>query len=204
MGPLVHLFAVLAPPRCAGCDARLSREAVFCAACLVTLEPPPPLPEAVTASFSYGGALADAIRSAKFGGRLDRLRLLAHAIGTGVPARALVDVVAPVPLHPRRLRERGFDQAAILARAVAAAIDRPCDLDLLRRVVDTPHLASLDSHGRAAAVEGAFVARRVQGVRVLLIDDVRTTGATLDAGGRAIAEAGGSARAHVLAATPRA
>jgi len=198
-----RLLSVLAPPRCAACDELLRREAVFCAACVSTLMPPPPLPERVTASFAYGGALADAIRSAKYKGRLDRLRLLGHAMKTGVPEPSDFDVVAPVPLHPARLRWRGYDQAAVLAFAVARALGRPCDVDLVERVVDTPHLAELDSGGRARAVTGAFVARRCAGRRVLLVDDVFTTGATMGAAFEAIEAAGGTARAHVLAATPR-
>jgi len=197
-----RLLGVLAPPRCAACDEILRREAVFCAGCVATLEPPPPLPTGVTASFAYGGALADAIRTAKYQGRLDRLRLLGHALRTRMPDER-ADVVAPVPLHAARLRWRGYDQAAVLAFALARALQTRCDVDLITRVVDTPHLAELDAPGRAEAVRGAFVARTCGGKRVLLVDDVFTTGATLRAAMDAIEAAGGSARAHVLAATPR-
>jgi len=187
---------------CAACDAALAREAVFCASCFATLEPAPPLPHGATASFAYGGAIGEAIRGCKYRRRVDRLRLLARLIIVRLPTEP-VDVVAPVPLHRARLRERGFDQAAILARAVALALRKPLDVDVVRRVIDTPHLAELDAKGRSAAVEGAFVAQRGAGLRVLLVDDVRTTGATIDAAADAIARAGGSARSHVLAATPR-
>lgn len=199
---LDRLLGVMAPPRCAACDEVLRREAVFCAGCVATLMPPPPLPERVTASFAYGGALSDAIRTAKYRGRLDRLRLLGHAMKTRLPALE-VDVVAPVPLHPARLRTRGYDQAAVLAFVVARTLGRRCDVDLVERVVDTPHLAELDAVGRARAVTGAFVSRNCSGRRVLLVDDVFTTGATLGAAFAAIEAAGGTARAHVLAATPR-
>lgn len=195
-----NLLGLLAPPRCAACDQRLHREAVFCAACFATLEAAPPLPARITASFAYGGAVAEAIRLCKFRGRVDRLRLLARLIVHRLPAHE-VDAVAPVPLHRARLRERGFDQAAILAQSVARSLRKPCDVELLARVVDTPHLANLAPSGRALAIEGAFVARRP--CRVLLVDDVTTTGATLEAAGAAIEAAGGSWSAHVLAATPR-
>lgn len=174
---------------------------MFCAACVATLEPPPPLPDGVSASFAYGGALSEAIRACKYRGRVDRLRLLARLVVVRLPKTA-IDVVAPVPLHVARLRERGFDQAAILAQAVARALGRPCAIDLVTRVVDTPHLAGLDLAGRSAAIAGAFVAREQRG-HVLLVDDVYTTGATLGAAAAAVAAAGGRASTHVLAATPR-
>lgn len=199
------LLGTIAPPRCASCDERLAREAVFCAPCLATVEPSPELPLGTTASFAYGGAVADAIRSCKFQGRVDRLRLLSRMVSTRLPSKRglAIDVVAPVPLHVHRLRERGFDQAAILAQAVGRALRLPCEVDLLQRVVDTAHLALLDVGGRRAAIEGAFVSRPTR-QRVLLIDDVRTTGATLHAAAEAIVAAGGVAFSHVLAATPRA
>ncbi len=197
-----RLLSLLAPPVCAACDAPLGREAVFCASCFATIEPPPRLPTGATASFAYGGAIGEAIRTCKYRPRVDRLRLLARLVVVRLPTSA-IDVVAPVPLHRARLRERGFDQAALLARAVAEALDRPFDVDLVRRVVDTPHLASLDAAGRSAAVKAAFAATRCRGKHVLLVDDVRTTGATINAAAAAIAREGGSASSHVLAATAR-
>jgi predicted amidophosphoribosyltransferase len=199
-------LSILAPPRCAACDAPLARDAALCAGCLATLEPPPPLPAGTSASFAYGGALADAVRATKFGPRPERMRALQRLVIERLPAgrgeHPKVEVVAPVPLHRARLRERGFDQAAMLAQAVAAALGKPCDVALLARRVDTPHVAALDARGRAQAVSGAFVLRRAQAWRsVLLIDDVRTTGATLDAAAAPLRAAGIEVRAHVLAAT---
>ncbi len=205
-------LSILSPPRCAACDAALGRDAALCAGCLSTLEPPPPLPPGTSASFAYGGALAEAVRATKFGPRPERLRALQRLVIERVreahgfePARGGVALVAPVPLHPARLRERGFDQAAILAQAVAAALARPCDVALLARRIDTPHVASLDAPGRAKAVKGAFVLRDPGRARhagtVLLVDDVRTTGATLEAAAGPLRAAGLEVRAHVLAAT---
>ncbi len=201
----VRFLELLSPPRCAACDGRLHRDAVFCASCVGSLSPPELLPLGVTASFGYGGALADAIRRFKYGQRPDLSRPLGRLVREGLPDRALVDLVVPVPLHPTRFRARGFDQAALLARAVATALQRPFSATLLTRVVDTPQLATLDAASRATAVRGAFTVRErtvPMGTRVLLVDDVRTTGATLRAAALAIVAAGFAARTHVLAATP--
>ncbi|GAC1353638.1 MAG: ComF family protein [Polyangiales bacterium] len=197
------LLSVLAPPRCAACDERLARDAAFCGACMITLEPPPHLPPGTTASFAFGGAIAEAVRRYKLGPRADLARPLGRAIVERLPAPSAVDVVVPVPLHPRRLRARGFDQATHLARAVARSLGRPLVLDRLTRVADTPQLARLDAAARQRAVASAFRARDCTGARVLLVDAVRTTGATLDAASRAVATVGGLPLAHVLAATAR-
>lgn len=194
---------LLSPPKCAACDRRLAVDAALCAACVSTLEPSPSLPDGITASFAYGGALSEAIHRFKYGGREELARPLGRLIVEGLPDPLDLDVIAPVPLHVARLRKRGFDQATLLAYAVAKALARPLLVDLLDRIVDTPQLAHLDRAARAQAVTAAFRARPASGLRVLLVDDVRTTGATLDAATTVLAAAGAVVTAHVLAATPR-
>lgn len=206
MFPLVDAaLLLLAPPKCAACDRRLAVDAVLCAACVSTLEPAPALPAGTTASFAYGGALSEAIHRFKYGARPELSRPLRRLVVEGLPDLAIadVDVVAPIPLHVARLRKRGFDQATMLAYAVAEALARPLLVDLLERVVDTPQLAHLDRDARSTAVCAAFRARPAAGLRVLLVDDVRTTGATLAAAGSVLVDAGATVTAHVLAATPR-
>ncbi len=195
-------IGLLAPPVCAACDEPLRRDAVFCRACLDSLEPPPPLPPTITASCAYGGAVAEAIRRMKFGKRADVIRPLRRLVVERLPDADDIDLVAPVPAHVRRLRQRGFDQAALLARAVAEALRRPLSVELLTRTLDTPHLASMEADDRVRAIQGAFRARPAEGLRVLLVDDVRTTGATLDAAAEPLARQGAIVRANVLAATP--
>ena len=196
---LLHgVFACLSPLRCAGCDGLGDAAAGFCPACAPLLEPAPralwpPAPDA--AAHLYAGPLADAIARLKYGGRTD----LCPALGELLARAALsyagqVDCVVPLPLHPRRLRERGFNQSALLGAGAARALGMPLRVDLLRRVRDTVAQAGLSRELRATNVRGAFVARPdalgSSPPRVLLIDDVRTTGVTLAAAADALRGAG--------------
>jgi ComF family protein len=101
------------------------------------------------------------------------------------------DVACPVPLHPARRRHRGYNQAALLARELATALDVPC-LQLLARRRPTLPQARLSRAARAANVAGAFLAEpaRTAGRCVLLVDDVLTTGATAAACAAALRRAG--------------
>jgi ComF family protein len=122
----------------------------------------------------------------------------------GTPLLARADLIVPVPAHWRRLLGRRYDQAALLARALGGIAGLPVAPDLLRRRRRTPPLADKGAAERAATVEGAFAltprgAARVAGRRVLLVDDVMTSGATADACARALLDAGAAA-VEVLAA----
>ena len=131
------------------------------------------------------------------------MRALERLVCERLPSAKDIDCVVPVALHRSRLAERGFDQAVRLAVAIAGALDRRLVFALERTRV-TEKLARMDAASRWVAVEGAFVASpRVAGLRVLLVDDVHTTGATLRAAKSALAGIATEARAHVLAATPR-
>ena len=133
--------------------------------------------------FEFGGQLAIAIRRAKYA---ESGGALARQLGPLLLPLPAVDVVIPVPLHRRRLRARGFNQAAELIRGAGA---RPA-LDKLARIRHTPPQTDKPPPARMANVAGAFAARNVLGAHVLLIDDVITTGATADACARALREAG--------------
>jgi ComF family protein len=117
------------------------------------------------------------------------------------PPRA--DVVAPLPLHASRLHERGYDQAHLLAAAAARRFGLPL-VPLLVRVRATRHQVGLDRRRRAQNVAGAFRAdARAEGLRVCLVDDVLTTGATAAEGAGALLRRGAiSVEVRTLARAP--
>ncbi len=111
-----------------------------------------------------------------------------HAAGAAWPDR-----IVPVPLHPVRLRERTFNQAELLARALSKKLAVPCESDLLIRCRPTHPQAELNRQERTRNVRGAFDLRgeaRVKGSRILLVDDVFTTGSTAEACARLLKSAG--------------
>jgi ComF family protein len=214
------LADLLAPPRCAACDAHLGRRAVFCGACAaavveaqrpdalvddrgsvrqVGLRPDAPVAgEVPLAAFAlFGGPVATALRRLKYHRRSDLAVPLGHLARRAAARDGLeAEVVVPVPLRPKRLAERGYNQAALLGAEVARGLGVPLAAAALERVRDTPQQALLGRAGRLANVDGAFRARapaRVRGRRVLLVDDVASTGATLTACAAALRAAGAAA-----------
>ena len=150
-----------------------------------------------TRSFAvYQGALVRAILLLKFeqieplgAWFAQRLAELANAEGE----RLAADVVVPVPLHRERERERGYNQAALISKPLATRLQLPHKAVLLMRTRARPDKQILSLEERWESVRGAFATRpgsQVDNLRVLLVDDVLTTGATLDACARALREAG--------------
>jgi ComF family protein len=136
--------------------------------------------------------LARALRALKYQGR----RAVAHGFGRTMAERFTLPttgLLVPVPLHRRRLRTRGYNQAALLAGALARTAGLPVDLGALVRRRDTPSQTHLDAGARARVLDGAFaVRRRLDDCCVLLVDDVITTGATASACAAALRAAGAS------------
>jgi len=185
----------VAPNRCAACEADVPWMTAFCRACARTLTLPEARDKKHVAAFVYGGAIAQAIVRLKFERRPDVARPLAAALRRAgrVMASEPPDVVIPVPLHPRRLVERGFNPSALLARPVAKDLGARFLPRGLSRHMDTEPQVTLDRSARLTNVAGAFKApspELVRARRVLIIDDVRTTGATLLACAEALLHAG--------------
>lgn len=177
----------VSPSRCAACDALLSGYSAFCPACASTILPEPdPFPSgangiSVAAYGQFGGALATAIRRFKYENRPDLSDPLGQLLRRAARDAALwADAVIPVPLHARRLCERGYNQAALLARPVARELSAPLFARALVRLRATGQQAQLERDERLQNVRSAFALRTpVRGKRIVLVDDVVTTGATL-------------------------
>ncbi len=184
------------PTSCPVCGARGPAP---CAGCAADLRRAPPLPappgvDSCGALLAYDGAGRELVARLKYRNARSAVPFLARGMASVAPPG--VDVVTWAPTTPARRRARGFDQAQVLARAVARRLGVPCR-PMLRRA------AGPAQTGRGAEARYAgpifHARRRADGWRVLLVDDVVTTGATVAAAARALREAG-AAEVHVAAA----
>jgi len=129
----------------------------------------------------------------KFNGRMEAGTFLGNKLAECLSRTAPpIDALVPVPLHPARQRERGYNQSECLARAVGAVLDIPVVCQLLRRVRNTPSQTDLGREQRQHNVLRAFVADAAPPAdqRILLVDDVCTTGSTLESCRQTLTEAG--------------
>ncbi|MES2188026.1 MAG: phosphoribosyltransferase family protein [Pseudomonadota bacterium] len=184
--------------RCATCALAVVPGTERCGACRVAA---PPLDRCL-AAVTYGYPWADCITDLKFHGRTGLARALALLLRSTPWVEPALDAarwVLPMPLSRERLHERGFNQAALLARHLAGAAK--VDTGLLLRTRHTPAQSGLDRAARLAGVRGAFAVdpllrHRLAGHAVVLVDDVMTSGASLFAAAEALRRAGA---AHVTA-----
>ncbi len=195
---------------CAGCRADLPWLGPCCARCARPLATATggawcgrclrrPTPQAATRiALRYAFPVDQLLQKLKFGGALPPGRVLGELLALNLsrregaaPTTGNIDALVPVPLHPRRMRERGFNQAVEIARPVARALSLPLLLHACRRVRDTPAQSGLDARERRRNPVGAFAANaEVAGKRVAIIDDVYTSGSTIAAVTHALLHAG--------------
>ncbi|OGQ77441.1 MAG: hypothetical protein A2289_16910 [Deltaproteobacteria bacterium RIFOXYA12_FULL_58_15] len=220
------LLVVLFPPRCAACDAASATRLPFglCDACHEVLEPNlgdrcprcdlsdhrgvcavcvqrVPAFALVRAPYVYGGPIAELIVKAKFRGREDLASAAGRLLAADEQARvAASDATAlvPVPLGAKRRRQRGYNQAAIMARTIAHTWQLPV-VHALRRTRNTGAQSDRTLTARRENVAGAFAARKNLSGKVVLIDDVVTSAETANAAAAALLK-GGATEVVVLAA----
>ncbi len=220
---------LLLPPRCPACREIVERDGSFCVACwtgLTFITDPvcarcgvpfdidrgpgtecgaclaaPPRFAAARAGVVYAGAARTVLLGFKHGDRQHLVRIMApQLVRAGRDWLGRDALLVPVPLHRGRLWRRGFNQAALLARAAARRSGTPLAVDALVRVRATSSSRGMGRRGRAANVRGAFSVRDsalVEGRDIVLVDDVLTTGATADACAAALLGAG-AVRVRVL------
>jgi len=190
------LLGLLSPPRCAACDSALARRALLCEGC--DDRGSPVVDELtdgvlVVASSVYGGGTARALTRLKYGARPDLAEPLAARLFNALSTANVrgPSLFVPVPLHPHKLARRGYNQSALVAARLARMFGWEASPRALARTRDTVEQASLSRTERLTNVAAAFTARvAVPHARVILVDDVVTTGATALACVHALAAAG--------------
>lgn len=201
-------IAPLSPIRCARCDRPFASSAAtryspthVCHSCD---ERPPSYTRAWTL-YPYLPPLQEAICLFKYRGKVALAPALAQLMVDRLPSFDSVDLIMPVPLHPDRLREREFNQSLLLADRIARRLGLPLSYTNLLRIAPAPAQTTLSRKGRLRNLRGAFAVLRpdaIAGKRILLVDDVFTTGATVNECAKTLRKAGaGDVFALTLART---
>lgn len=182
------------PPLCLRCGLPFDYDAggkTWCGACIAT----PPAFRSARAALAYDDVSRDLILALKHGDRTDLVPLLVpHLLRAGADLLSPASLLVPVPLHPRRLLARRFNQAALLALSLGGATGVPVAPRLLRRRRHTPSQGHLGASARRRNLQGAIALGKyeadLRGIDIVLIDDVMTTGATVEACARVLLKAG--------------
>ena len=179
--------------------ARPTQEGALCGHCLHH----PPAFVRTRAGLLYGPPLDGLIQQFKYGKDIHLARFFATHLAPHL-THTQAELILPMPLHPQRICERGFNQAVEIARPLARYLDLPLLIDAAQRQRNTPAQAGLDHDARLKNIKGAFTCdARVAGKRVALFDDVMTTGASLNELAHTVRAAGAvEVEAWVVARTP--
>lgn len=225
--PFRMLLNFALPPRCPGCGTVVEGDLRFCMECWGSLDwlgagcagcgvpvpaaeteqrcagclADPPIHEGIRAAVRYGPVAAKVAMSLKYGRKSSLARLIGSFLSAHVDPGER-PLLVPVPLHRWRMWQRGFNQSALIASAIARRTGAEHAPALLRRIKPTPVLRGLGRVDRRRALAGAIAVdagerARLDGRTVLLVDDVHTSGATSDACVRAMKRAG-AARVQLL------
>jgi ComF family protein len=226
-GELLGLFDLLLPRSCPGCGSLLREPTTvglcprcmlgiipisvpFCPCCALPymteggenhlcegcLRDPPPFTFVHTVGL-FDEELRQLVHRFKYDGKFQLDQALGKLLLQTLPEASAFDLMAPVPLHGGRLRERGYNQALLLARVLGRRTGKVVLPRLLRRIRATPPQQGLTAEARRRNLQGAFaLTGKLDGQRVLLVDDVLTTGATVRECGRVLL-AGGAAEVQV-------
>ena len=181
-------MALLKPPFCKICAQQLSSSGP-CGDCLNS----PLAIGRIRAPYIMKGAVREAVHALKYGGVRSAAPVLGKLLASWWEKNQMrADLVVPVPLHKRRLRNRGYNQSSLLARELSKRTGLPLTEQVLVRTRDTPPQVSLSSRvERARNVEGSFqCVGDVEGLKILLLDDVVMTGSTMSACASALNAAG--------------
>lgn len=204
-GEKVHLcpacrsdFTTIRSPLCTVCGTPFLTEEGMDHRCGSCTSHPPPF-DAARAAFLFHGTVRELIHRYKYDRHIQLRRplglLLAETLAP-VVAEWHADLLLPVPLHRRRIRKRGFNQAALLVELLAREWQLPQERHLLQRVRWTEPQVNLPAPARPGNVKGAFALGKgaeVEGKRIILVDDVFTTGSTIAECGRVLKRAGATA-----------